>query len=163
MAISRSSLSGTRQVLIFPLFDYTSDAQTKLPAACERGRPELGDAFGETRVPAVRLLFGTITELIWQPASKHISDAYKIKTLSGTNDAALFDQSGRFIIPVIATIPGICALVRHFQYFQIISELFQILFQFAPRLQLHVTCCSHPTFYRSNPAVFANIHLLFTF
>lgn len=48
------------------------------------------------------VILGTITELIWQPASKHILDAYKIKTLSDANDAALFDQSTRFIIHVIA-------------------------------------------------------------
>lgn len=38
LAINSNSLSGTRQVLIFPLFDYTSDAQIKLPTACEGGR-----------------------------------------------------------------------------------------------------------------------------
>lgn len=104
MAINSNSLSGTRQVLIFPLFDYTSDAQIKLPTACERGR-RLGTlAAGEFRVPAVRLLFRTITELIRQPASKQILDAYKIQTLSDANDAALFDQFGRLIILLIAGI-----------------------------------------------------------
>lgn len=109
LAINSNSLSSTRQVLIFPLFDYTSDAQIKLPTACERGRRLGAIAAGEFPVPAVRLLFRTITELIRQPASKQILDAYKIKTLSNANDAALFDQFGRLIIHVIASIARICA------------------------------------------------------
>lgn len=122
MAINSKSLSSTRQVLIFPLFDYTSDAQIKLPTACERGRRLGALASGEFPVPAVQLLFRTIAELIRQPASKQILDAYKIKTLSDANDAALFDQLGRLIIQVIASIARICAPDMKLKYFWIIRK-----------------------------------------
>lgn len=138
MAINSNSLSGTRQVLIFPLFDYTSDAQIKLPTACKRGRRLGALAAGELRVPAVRLLFRTITELIRQPASKQILDAHDIKTLSDANDAALFDQFGRLIILLIA---GICAPRQTFSIFSHYSwaiqsiTYFNLRFKFEP-LQL---------------------------